>query len=395
MFKGFGIPGPLLARLTGQRVYGGAIAASLLLHVLLAAALVAGADSRLPEAEETPVMVELVPPPEPEETVLTPPPEPEASEPPPPPQPEAAEPPPEPEISEPEPEPEKQPQPADEIAQPPPPMKVLQPVVEFAEEDSGPRVDLEGFSGQDGDAPDADAPESSDSGATEAGEEQEAAVSEEEVADAGEEQSAEAEPSEDTQEEAGETPEAQEPDPPAVPETVPGPELAVDTDESTDDASGPIVSLITPTPRPAREPRAATPAREPNAATRQRSGSSAEMARAARLYSEFILDNPSVRLSMESMPRSERINLLCMTEMRAQLETANPPRPPRYLPSFRLRSGNVLEPRQAAFHSGGLWFNLAFRCEVDERATKVLNFRYRIGDPVPRGMWARRGFPRL
>ena len=289
----FCIPVTPSAQPTGQWFFPSAIAISLLLHAVVGVALIDGADRQLPETEETPILVELVPPPEPE-------------------------------APEPSPQPEDQPKSEEQLAELPPILPVLQPVIEFGETDRGPRIDPDG--------------------------------------------------------ELEHEPNEPEPDEPEQPGQVADDEAAPDDFGTV----GPIATLVTPTPKPVRNP--ATAAREER-------GKAGAMTSATQLFSDALLDDPRVRTAIAGMPRSERANLLCMTEMRGQLRAARPPRPPEILPSFRLPTGTVLEPRQAAFRSQGKWFDLAFRCEVDEGVTKVQKFSYRIGDAIPRAEWSQRGFP--
>lgn len=115
---------------------------------------------------------------------------------------------------------------------------------------------------------------------------------------------------------------------------------------------------------------------------------------ATRLFSREISDDPRMRTAMNGMPHSARVDLLCMTELRAQLRVATPPYHADLLPSFRLESGTVLEPRRAAFRAGGQWYDLAFRCELNTQVTRVERFTFRVGAPVPRADWSSRGFPR-
>ena len=115
---------------------------------------------------------------------------------------------------------------------------------------------------------------------------------------------------------------------------------------------------------------------------------------ATRLFSREISDDPRMRTAMNGMPHSARVDLLCMTELRAQLRVATPPYHADLLPSFRLESGTVLEPRRAAFRAGGQWYDLAFRCELNTQVTRVERFTFRVGAPVPRADWSARGFPR-
>lgn len=330
------IPVTPSAQPAGQWFFGGAVAISLVMHAVVGIVLIGGLDWQLPEAEETPILVELVPPPEPD-------------------------------TQEPLPQPEGQPKSEEQLAELPPPMPVLQPVIEFGEEDSGPRIDPDGRSEQEPNEPEPDEPEQAEPVPNETDKKKEANAA----------------PSGVLPEETVET--SNEPVP-EVPEPVLEPERIADAEAAPDEPGtiGSIASLVTPAPKPEQNPDTV----EPEVTANLR-----EMISATQLFTEMILDDPRVRTAMADMPRSQRINLLCMTEMRGQLETARPPRPPQYLPSFHLQSGNVLHPRQAAFLSQGQWFDLAFRCEVDEDATKVQKFNYRIGDAIPREQWSQRGFP--
>lgn len=140
-------------RFSGQRFFGAGLAVSVLLHALAGLVLIGGVVLDVPEPEQQSIDVELVPPPEP--LAPEPPPEQQELELP---EPEI----PEPEVSEleeqappPEPTPplEEQPEPEQEVAELPPLVPVLQPVVEFGETDSGPRVDLDGDSSEAPDDP--------------------------------------------------------------------------------------------------------------------------------------------------------------------------------------------------------------------------------------------------
>ena len=107
--------------------------------------------------------------------------------------------------------------------------------------------------------------------------------------------------------------------------------------------------------------------------------------RARQLFSDHLAADPRVRSAMANMSAGERMNLLCMTELRAQLNNEVPPFIPDLLPSLRPRKGTVLEPAGwVAFRAFGLWYNVAFRCEVDSGAKRVMTFSYRVGSPIPR-----------
>jgi outer membrane biosynthesis protein TonB len=114
---------------------------------------------------------------------------------------------------------------------------------------------------------------------------------------------------------------------------------------------------------------------------------------ATRLFSRDISDDPRMRTAMNGMPQAARVDLLCMTELRAQLRAGTPPYHADLLPSFRLEAGNVLQPRRAAFRAGGQWYDLDFRCELNAGVTRVESFSHRVGEPVPRSEWSARRFP--
>ncbi|KGF66667.1 hypothetical protein LL06_26910, partial [Hoeflea sp. BAL378] len=63
------------------------------------------------------------------------------------------------------------------------------------------------------------------------------------------------------------------------------------------------------------------------------------------------------------------------------------------LPSYRLDAGNVLAVADAAFRADGAWYDLSFRCTVDDQAFGVVSFALKVGSAIPRDQWAARGFP--
>ncbi len=97
--------------------------------------------------------------------------------------------------------------------------------------------------------------------------------------------------------------------------------------------------------------------------------------------------------AMGDVPRGVRAGRLCVTALRDQLRNGLPPYFPDILPAYRLESGTVLDIPKAAFRVGGQWFDLSYRCAVDEAATRVVGFSYRVGAPLPPSEWRRRGLP--
>ena len=114
---------------------------------------------------------------------------------------------------------------------------------------------------------------------------------------------------------------------------------------------------------------------------------------AKKLFSRDATDDPVAVTAMANIPRGVRADQLCLTELREQLRNGTPPYWPELLPSHRLDRGTVFEMRDSAFRAKGQWYNLNFRCEIDEKATKVVSFAFSVGAAIPRSDWKRRGLP--
>lgn len=171
-----------------------------------------------------------------------------------------------------------------------------------------------------------------------------------------------------------------------------GTEAAADVGEADEIAPddfgtvGPIVSAAAPAPKPARPVARATrsePAASSSAGTVRRPGH----IQARQIYSA---NNPRLTSRMRGLTEGERLSLLCMTELDAQL-TAVSPVPPEALPRARARGGTVLEYQRVAFRSLGRWFDIAFRCETNAGVTRVERFSFKIGEEIPRSQWLARG----
>ncbi|MFB9948014.1 DUF930 domain-containing protein [Rhizobium puerariae] len=363
---------------------GWGIPASILIHAVFAGALFfhLPLDFSEPQKEES-VSVEIVPPPEEAEQAVEKPKPEEApkeeakkEEPPPPEQkPEEAQkeaPPPSPQP--PEEEAKQQPEPPppaqqEEAAQQPPPgneqgrgqpLPVLRPVFEFGEKDSGPRKS------EAGNAP------------------QEAATPPAETRPDGE--TAEQPKSSPEEPVAAETPPANPvPDDVNVPEV----DVAAANPQRNDAISETLpdsthMDIVTPPP-------AASATKEPSKAPV--SEKPAEMTEAKTLFSQSETGDVMATTAMGNVPRGVRAGQLCATELREQLRHASPSYRPELLPAYRLPKGTVLEVKRGAFRASAQWYDLSFRCEVNEEATRVLSFAFDIGAPVPQGEWRKRGFP--
>lgn len=309
------------------------------------------------------------PPPPPETPPAEKPPEP------PPPAPEPAEPPPE--------QPEspqqqsadnsqEQPQP-DEAAgdeQPSPdrvPLPVLRPAVQFADKDAGPEKSLDGGSDtKDGQPDDPAMDETSPENATA--------------------------PSEDQGDKADDA------GGPSLPADINLPGVKLDgTAPAAAEADG---AATAGEPPPSTETVEAkkpgdTPSETADASNAAKSAG-AKLKSVRKLFSTSADGADEATTDMADMPRGARVNRLCLTELREQLRHGAPRFEPELLPSYpadKLDEGTEFIIRGAAFRAGGRWYDLDFRCEVDEGGTRVQSFGYEVGDPVPRNDWHKRGFP--
>ncbi|GAA0774875.1 DUF930 domain-containing protein [Roseibium denhamense] len=151
---------------------------------------------------------------------------------------------------------------------------------------------------------------------------------------------------------------------------------------------GPIATAATPAPKPVRRSQATAANANPSA------GSGSALPQARELFTGGVLQDSRLVTAMSGMPPGQRLNLLCTTELRAQLNASNPPYFPDIMPSLRPRRGTVLDPGGwVAFRAYGLWYNVAFRCEVDPGVRRVERFSFRVGGPIPRAEWGARGLP--
>ncbi|MDK4725429.1 DUF930 domain-containing protein [Rhizobium phaseoli] len=325
------------------------VGASVLLHVPLIALLIFGLPKIEPKPpEDESVKVELVPPPEekkPEEKKPEKPPEPKPPEqakkqpPPPPPPPPPAE-----------------NKPAAE-AKPAAPMPTFNPVFEFGDTDSGPQKSATGNSSEGEKKPATTAP-------------QHGAKPEQARAEAS------------VQKPQTETPPARPiPDDLQLPEvaaTVVSPERNAPLAEVTGEASTDIEALKPPEQKSPEPP--ITDAANDN------------LVKAKTLFSQAADDDPMARIAMNGVPRSKRVAQLCRSELQQQLIHGSPSFQPIIVPSQGLSRGTVLDLR-AAFRTAEGWYDVHFRCEVDQDAMKVVSFAFDVSGAIPRSQWKSRNLP--
>jgi len=369
-----------------------ALAASLFLHALIAAFLFFGLPrpEQQPDQQEQPVNVAIVPPPE---------------QPKPKPAPKPPEPTPEKKIEKP---PEQKPPP-----EPPKPKlpddQVLKRVFEYGKKDTGPEKSLDGGSAQ------ANTPQPAKDAAAKPPVEPKPApnppASPEQQADpskADEKPGAaqpEAKPTPSEEKPATEDTDKQQPDKQeAAPQTeekqavlAPKPLGAETGDKST-----PPAGKTKPKPAKPMRFKSARALKSPSAGTGMSNPTNNEVAGSPiysglpgvrKLYSQGATGNVFATSSMENVPRDQRVANLCANVLNQELQSAD--YSPRWLPTIPLKTGNVLNPTEAAFSTMTQWYDLSFRCEVDPDATRVLSFNFRVGGLVPPGEWTRRKFPSL
>jgi len=379
-----------------RQVFGWGLVMSICLHALAALVLTGVITGHVTEPLQDTVEVELVPPPQeeaepapaPELPELTPPEEPQTEEPqteaeeappPPPPPPSAAE--------------------AAEAVEPEAEVPVLQPVEQFGEEDTAPaetaeeqpldQTEPQQETVVQSEQPEQEAAETEDEAETTEASSSEGETSEEAQEDEVVESTDVPEETEAVETEAAETdvPETEEESTEPASGTEAESDVGIADEPSDEDFGivGPIVTDAAPNRKPAPPARTAR-----QQAPAGGSGTPAGMLAARELYSRVLLDDPEARTAMRGMSEGQRLNLLCMTELRAQIASVSA-LPPELLPSFRPRGGTVLQPRIAAFRSLGRWFDVSFRCETDAGVTRVEKFAFKIGKEIPQSQWLERG----
>lgn len=360
---------------------GSGLIVSVLLHLAAFGILFVEMPESMPAPEpEESVAVEIVPPPE--ETPPEPQPkeepakpeEPQAPAPPPPPPapPPAAPPPPE-NVPTPAERPAEQPpvEAAGEAPSQAPALPMLRPVVQFGDKDAGPREETSGDTADDAAKPEETPPEQSEPPSDQP---EQAAAEQDKVA------------------------EADKPEGTPLPDDVSLPE--VDTGEagaepgSAAPADKPAETTIALTQEPPTEkPASAVRSEAPDSAAKPAAPKAPPLEEVKELYSTSLTGDAAAMTAMSDIPRPDRADQLCVTELREQLRRGQPAYRPELLPSFRLQEGNVLTVNKAAFRAAGQWFDLRFRCEIDADATRVLSFGYEVGRAIPKSEWKRYGFP--
>jgi hypothetical protein len=102
--------------------------------------------------------------------------------------------------------------------------------------------------------------------------------------------------------------------------------------------------------------------------------------------------NRSARLEMSRMAPEERAIQLCNVEAMAQIAAWKTALRPDSLVAYAMAdivvSGETLVADGAAFRSRRNWYAVHFRCTLRPDHAEVDGFEFRVGDPIPRRLWA-------
>lgn len=363
------------------------MAASLFLHVLIAAFLFFGLPrpDQQPDQQEQPVNVAIVPPPD--------------------------QPKPKPAPKPPEPKPEKPPE--QKVEKPPPPeppkpkdLPVLKPVFQYGKKDTGPEKSLDGGSAQ----AETTSPQARDEAAKppvepkpapnpSANPVQEASKTDEKAETA----QSDAKPTPSEEQSTADADKQQQDKQGAVPQITDRQAVVAPKplETQTDSKPSPSSSAEKAKARPAKSMqfKPATAFKAPSRNARRSNPANTDFGGAPvyaglpgvrKLYSQGATGDAFATSSMESVPRSKRVATLCGSVLDRELQSAD--YAPKWVPNIELEAGNVLDPPQAAFSTRTQWYDLSFRCKVDADATRVLSFSFRVGALVPPGEWPARGF---
>ncbi|RUM03060.1 DUF930 domain-containing protein [Rhizobium anhuiense] len=329
------------------------IVASVVAHIPIIALLIFGLPKIDPKpAEDESVKVELVPPPEekkpepkPEENAPEPKPPEEAKKQPPPP-PKAAK--------------------LPEAPVAPQPQRVARPVFEFAEKDSAPEQSERGIPQQ------AEAPKSP-------------------VVETKPEETSPAEPPQPQKPEVQDTVPAANP----LPQDIELPE--VETAEANPEKNGPAATghdeaktNFEPA-KPSTNSTATTSSKPPDVEAKE----SNKLTKAKTLFTDDFVSDRAVKMAMNNLPRSTRGGRLCWSELREQLLHSSAAYDPNIIevPQYELPNGNFLALKGSAFYDGQKLHQLAFSCEVNDNATKIVSFEFGVGNVIPKSEWARYHYP--
>ncbi|WP_248310220.1 DUF930 domain-containing protein [Bosea sp. 117] len=125
-----------------------------------------------------------------------------------------------------------------------------------------------------------------------------------------------------------------------------------------------------------------------------------DMIEASRMLSERALADPrsrGTRRALTELTDEERIAQLCdleaMEQIHAWRQSFQPDRLVDYARADARMQDNTLIASGGAFRSHLRWFEVSYRCDLDEGMRKVVGFAFRVGDEIPREEWTALNLP--
>jgi hypothetical protein len=119
------------------------------------------------------------------------------------------------------------------------------------------------------------------------------------------------------------------------------------------------------------------------------------MIKATRMLSETMFSDPrsqGMTQALAQMNVEDRAAQICSIEAMGQIAKNDSRFSPELVSSYAMSQlkfkGKVVIADGAAFQSSGIWYNLAFRCQVSPDRARVQSFEFAIGDAIPRSQWS-------
>ncbi|MEI2298615.1 DUF930 domain-containing protein [Ensifer sp. MJa1] len=122
-----------------------------------------------------------------------------------------------------------------------------------------------------------------------------------------------------------------------------------------------------------------------------------KLTEAKELYSAKSIADPRVKQALINLPVKKRILQLCNLEALEQIRSQRPDTPPEGLVPFGPKGGFITKNRMdasgGAYQNKANWYDVDFKCVVNEDATEVTSFSIAIGGQVPKAAWRQRRLP--
>ncbi|WP_299812098.1 DUF930 domain-containing protein [uncultured Roseibium sp.] len=111
-------------------------------------------------------------------------------------------------------------------------------------------------------------------------------------------------------------------------------------------------------------------------------------------YASDVLKDPrslQARQALTQVTGDDRIEQLCALEAMEQVRHTLPEfRPTRLMPHARrnsFRKENVVFAPAAALRSNRIWYEIAYKCQLDGSGSAITAFEYALGAPIVRAQW--------